>query len=136
MLASRGLPLVRKGKLYSACAYSVMLSGNETWPVKEEDVIRLKRSDARMVIWISNGRPDDRISAEELRTRLKLKNMREYLWDRKLQWFGHLESMEESAWSSKCRTFKSSGSFLSGQPGKTWNEVIRSDLKKGKLART
>ena len=26
--------------------------------------------------------------------------------DRRLQWFGYLEKMEESAWSSKCRTFK------------------------------
>ena len=38
-----------------------------------------------------NVRPGDRISAEKLGTRLTLKNMREYLKDRRLQWFGHLE---------------------------------------------
>ena len=32
-------------------------------------------------------RPEDRISAEELRTRLKLRSMREYLQDKGLQWF-------------------------------------------------
>ena len=49
-----------------------------------------------------------------LRIRLKLKNIREYLRDRRLQWFGHVEKMEESAWSSKRRIFKISGSFTRG----------------------
>ena len=63
-------------------------------------------------------RPEDRISAEELRTRLKLKSMRECLQNRRLQWFGHLETIE-SLWSSKCRTFKLRGSFSRGRPRKT-----------------
>ena len=41
--------------------------------------------------------------------------------------------MEESAGSSKCRTFKVSGSFLRVRPSKKCNEVIRSDLKKNYL---
>ena len=32
--------------------------------------------------------------------------MKEILQDRRLQWFRHVEGTEESAWSSKCRTFK------------------------------
>ena len=44
-----------------------------------------------MVGWMCNVRLEDRISAEKLRTRLKLNSMREYLHDRRLQWFGHLE---------------------------------------------
>ena len=50
--------------------------GSEAWPVKE-DVIRLDRNNSKMVRWMCNVRPDDRISAEELRTRLKSKSMRE-----------------------------------------------------------
>ena len=72
-------------------------------------------------------RPEERIFTEELRTRLQLMSIREWLQDRRPQWFGHLEKMEESTLSSKYRTFKVSGSFPRGQPRKTWNEVIRSD---------
>ena len=50
--ASRGLPLGAKGSLYSACVYSTVLHGNETCPVKKEDVIKLMRNDTRMVRWI------------------------------------------------------------------------------------
>ena len=59
--------------------------------------------------------------------------MKKYLEDRRLQWFGHLERMEESAGSIKCRTFKVSHSFLRVRPRRKWNEVIRSDLKENKV---
>ena len=41
-----------------------------------------------------------------------------------------------SAWSSKCGTFKFSGSFPSGTPRKTSNEAIRSDLKERKVSKS
>ena len=66
----------------------------------------------------SDGR-GDKISTEEIKAKPKLKSMREYLQDRRLQWFGHLEKMDESVWSSKCRTFKVSCSFPRGRPKKT-----------------
>ena len=45
----------------------------------EENVIRLEKSDTRMVRWVCNVRPEDWISTEELKTRLKLKSMRKCL---------------------------------------------------------
>ena len=33
-------------------------------------------------------------------TTLKLRSIKECLQDRRLQWFGHLERTEETAWSS------------------------------------
>ena len=75
-------------------------------------MIGLLKNDARMVKWTSNVRSTDKSSEEELRTRLKLNSTKKCLQDRGLQWFGHLEGMEENAWSSKCTTFKVSGSFL------------------------
>ena len=51
-----------------------------------------------------NVKPVDMIFVKKLRTRLKLKSIRERLQDRRLQWFGYLERMEESGWFSKCRS--------------------------------
>ena len=58
------------------------------------------------------------ISAEELRASLKLFSMRERLQDKRLQWFGHVERMEKSTQSSKCKAFWIRGSFPRGQPRK------------------
>ena len=52
--------------------------------------------------------------------------MRGYLQDRKLQWFGHLERIEE-------KTYKVSGRFPRRPPTKTWNVLIRNDLKERKV---
>ena len=49
LLASRGLPLISKEKVFQACVHSVILYGSETWPVKEEDIKSLERNDARMI---------------------------------------------------------------------------------------
>ena len=38
----------QKKRFCLACVRSVMLCGNETWPVKEEDVISLERNDVNM----------------------------------------------------------------------------------------
>ena len=75
--ASRGLSLEVKSRFYSACVRSMTLYASETCPVKE-DVIR---SDATIVRWMCNVRPEKRISAEECRNRLKLKSMSECEYD-------------------------------------------------------
>lgn len=65
-----------------------------------------------------NVRPEDRISAENLRSRPKMNGMNKCLQDRKLQWFGHMERMEQDVWFSKS-TFKVSGSFSKRRPRQT-----------------
>ena len=77
-----------------------MLYGSETSPVKEEDVIRLcYKNDARIVRRVCKVRPENWISTEEVRARLKLKSMRACVQDRRLQWFSSrlaVESPEEN----------------------------------------
>ena len=43
--------------------------------------------------------------------------------------------MEESAWSSTCKTCTVSGSFPRERSRKTWSEVIRSDLKERRVTK-
>lgn len=51
--------------MYSDCGSSVIKHGSKTWQVKEHNVIRLERNDTRMVRWMCNVSPDDKISAVE-----------------------------------------------------------------------
>ena len=54
-----------------------MLYGSGTWQVKDESKSRLERTDAKTFRWMCKVRLDDRISAEELKTRLILKGKSE-----------------------------------------------------------
>ena len=101
---------------------------SETQPVKEKDVISLERNDEKMVWWMSDVRPGDKISAGKLKNRLKLNRMREYLGDRRLQWFSHLERTEENAWSSNYKLMDVLQEC--DLENHAWNDVIGRDLKK------
>lgn len=52
LLMTWGLPLEFKERLSCACVCSAMLSRNEAWLVKKDDMVRLERTDARMGRWI------------------------------------------------------------------------------------
>lgn len=133
LLTSRVLSLLAKGRLYEACVRSVMLYGSETWAVKEEDLVRLERNDMRMIRWMCNVSLRDRESSDELRSRLGIHNIRDVVQTRRLRWFGHLERMEEDNWVSKCRGMVVEGTKPRGRPRKTWQEVIRADLRQKSL---
>ena len=64
-----------KGKLYQACVRSVMLYGSETWPLKEEDIARIARTDMQMIRWMCRVSLLDRKSSEELKNRLGVSNI-------------------------------------------------------------
>ena len=68
-----------QGRLYSANACSVKLHGFETCPIKEKYMIRLVRTDERMVQQKCSVILQDSISAEELKRRLTLKSVKEGL---------------------------------------------------------
>ena len=56
-----------------------------------------------MIRWMCGVSLNDKVSILELRNRMRLDSVREYIQHRRLQWFGHLERMKVDAWSSKCR---------------------------------
>lgn len=99
-LVSRNLLLGAKGRLYSTFLSSVVLYGGESMTIKEENIIRLERNYLRLVKWMCGNGPMDIVSPE---------SMRECLQDKRIQWIGHPERMEECAWSNKYRTFKVGG---------------------------
>lgn len=47
----------------------------------------------------------------------------------------HLQRIVESACSNERKMFKVGGSMSRGRPTETWSEVIRSELKEGKVSR-
>ena len=62
-----------------------MLYDNKTWTVKEAELLRLGRSDMRMIRWMSNVTLKNRKSSSELRERLgldsrRLKRQIEMVW--------------------------------------------------------
>jgi len=49
LLTNKDVSLIMKGRLYCSCVRSSMLHGNETWPVRKENVVALQQAEMRVV---------------------------------------------------------------------------------------
>ena len=52
LLTSKDVSLLMRGILYTSCVHSCMLYGSETWPLKKENELTLKRAEMRMIRWM------------------------------------------------------------------------------------
>ena len=91
ILTSRGASLKMKEKIYKACVRSVMMYGSETWATRVEDISRLERTERMMVRWMCGVTLSDRISSEELLSRLGIESIGVVVRRGRLRWFGHVE---------------------------------------------
>lgn len=135
-LTRRDLLLEVKCRSYSAFVYSVTLCGSETWPFKEDDVIRVEKNDAMTFRLQCNIRSEEIISALERWNRLELNTVGECFQNRRLRLFVHLEKLEEiSQPSSNCQKREVGSSIASAQLRKKQSEVMKGIWKNEKSTR-
>ena len=106
ILSSCTFSLKKKGSFYQACVRPVLLYGSKTWPVKEEDLVRLHRSEMSMLHWMSHATFKDRIPSKDLLTKFDLLPVRRVVQRNRLSWFGHVVRMDNDNWVKKCMTLE------------------------------
>ena len=88
---------------------STMLHGSETWPVRKENVVALKRAEMRMVRWTCGVKLKDRLPSKELRERLGIDDLALVLQQNRLRWYGHVLRKEDDDWVKKCMEYEVEG---------------------------
>jgi len=136
IVTARGASLKLKGKIYKACVRSVMIYGSETWPMKVEDMQRLERAERMMVRWMCGVTLKDKISSEELLSRVGVEPVGDVVRRGRLRWFGHVERKSEDDWVKKCLELEIAGKAGRGRCRKTWLECVKGDMKDLGVCRT
>jgi len=98
LLTNKDVSLIIRGRLYSSCVRSSMLHGNETWPVRKENVVALQRAEMRMVRWMCGVKLKDRLPSKELRERLGIDGIALVLQQKRLRWYGHVLRKDDDDW--------------------------------------
>ena len=99
ILSSRTFSREKKGSFYQACVRpAVLLYGSETWPVKEEDLVRLHCTEMAMLRWMSHATFKDRIPSKDLLTKFDLLPVIRVIQHNRLRWFGHVVRMDNDNW--------------------------------------
>ena len=93
-LSSRHLSFKTHGHVYSSCVRSAMLHASETWPLTKPSLQRLQQNDRAMIRQICNVKPQDtaNIRSTELLAWLGIEDLNLILKERRLRWYGHVES--------------------------------------------
>ena len=73
LLLGRRFFLKMKGMVYRSCVRSAMLHGSETWCLRENEMVILRRTERAMVRSMSGAKLVDRKNTEELMKMLGLK---------------------------------------------------------------
>ena len=109
--------------------------GSETWVIKKEDERRFERNEMSMVRWMCDVTLKDRKPNVELRDRFGMENICEVMYRGRLRWYGHVEGM----WLGGCVrlsiNMNVNGRRARGRPRKTWDVLLRDDLRVKGLTR-
>ena len=134
-MTSKGNSFRLKGELCAACVRSVMMYGSETWVIKMEDEWRYELNEMRMVRWMCDVSLKDRKSNVELRDRFGIESIREVMCRGRMRWFRHVERMWEASCVKRCINMNVNGRRARGRPRKTWDVLLRDDLRVKGLTR-
>lgn len=135
LLLMKTAPMRLKGSVYSACVRRAMLYGSETWAVTRSEVRILERAEMRMLRWIAGVSLKERRTNEWVRGVLGVEPIGDVLRRGRMRWFGHVERMEENSGVRRAGQVVVDGKRPRGRPKKTWESVVKEDLKQLGLKR-
>ena len=116
--------------MYNSCVRGTMLYSSECWALTQEDKKRLESSERTMLLWLCNIKKEQRVSANSLLSRLKLKSLDSVLRCYKLRWFGHERS---ELYIGQILDLEVEGNRSRGRPKKCWLDAIKDDLRQWNL---
>ena len=120
--------------MYSSCVCSAMLHASETWPLTKPNLQGLQQNDRAMIRQICNVRPQDIVTtrSNELLVRLGIEDLDLILKERRLRWYGHVES--SSGAIKTAFDIQVDGKHGLGRPKMTWKQLTERDCREWKLS--
>ena len=134
VLCRKGMSLRMKGELYKACVRSAMIYGSETWAMKEEQKRRLETNEMRMLRMICGVTLRDRISNEEIRSRVHVAPLGTVITRNRLRWFGHVVRREDESLIKQALDMRAQRRGR-GRPKLRWEELVSRDMRVNGLSR-
>ena len=118
LLLGRRFSLKMKGMVYRSCVRSAMLYGSETWCLRENEKIILRRTERALVRSTCEAKLVDRKNSEDLMKMLDLKETLDKMAQANgVRWYGHVIKRDEesilkkammplSEWTTKAKMAK------------------------------
>ena len=131
LLLGRRFSLKMKGMVYRSCVRSAMLHGSETWCLRENEMVILRRTERAMVRSMCGVKLVDRKNTEELMKMLGLKETLDKMAKANgVRWYGHVVRRDDESILKKAMMFEVNGPRKRGRPKQTWKKQVEENIKK------
>ena len=131
LLLGRRFSLKMKGMVYRSCVRSAMLYGSETWCLRENEMIILRRTERAMMRSICEVKLVDGKNTEDLIKMLGLKETLDKIAQANgVRWYGHVVRRNEESSLKKAMMLQVNGQRKRVQRKQTWKRQVEESLKK------
>ena len=93
----------------------------------------MERNENVMLRWMCGVTLRDKVPTVELRQRLGIEGVMEFMRRGRLKWFGHVKGKEVNDWLSACINLEVAGSRGRDRPRLTWRARLDGDMKDMRL---
>uniref|UniRef100_A0A8D8ZIG3 Endonuclease-reverse transcriptase n=1 Tax=Cacopsylla melanoneura TaxID=428564 RepID=A0A8D8ZIG3_9HEMI len=108
---------------------SLLMTLNETWPIKKTQEDKLNVTEMIMPKWMSRVTRRDKIRNTMIRGTVKVVEISWKVQEKRLQWFGHVERRDNTYVGKVVREINVMGKRRKGRPKKRWIDKIHEDLR-------
>lgn len=119
-----------KIKVYKSIYRPILTHGCESWVLTVKDKSKIRATEMKYLRRARGVTKLDRMRNEQIRADLKIESMEEYIEQRQLGWWGHLQRLSNTALVKRTWESKPQGKKKRGRPKETWDNIIATILKK------
>ena len=119
-----------KMNVYKVIFRPILTYGSESWILNNRQKSKLQAMDMKYLRKVKGVTRRDRIRNEDVRTELQIQSVLEFIENKQLSWWGHLQRMTDTRpakeiWGARVQSKKGRG-----RPKETWNKVVEKILRK------
>lgn len=119
-----------KMKVFRAIYRPVLTYGCESWVMTERQKSKLQAAEMKYIRRVRGVTKLDRMKSVDIRKELEIISTLEFIEQRQLSWWGHVQRMEEARPAKRIWEARIVKNRKRGRPRRTWDEVIGRVLKK------
>lgn len=119
-----------KMKVYKTIYRPVLTYGCETWTMTGQEKDKIGAVEMKYLRRVKGVTRRDRIRNEVIRGELETESVGEYIEQKQLAWWGHLQRMSNATQVKKIWESKTQGKRKRGRPKQTWDSVVGREISK------
>lgn len=119
-----------KMNVYKTIFRPILTYGCESWVLSQQQRSKIQASEMKYLRRVKGVTRQDRIRNDFIREELEIQSIMEFIEQRQISWWGHLQRMKDTVPVKRIWETKIQGKKMKGRPKKSWESAVKDILQK------